>query len=434
MAPEPPLEPDVVLRRSLRRACDRGAGLDVIASSAKYAELAFDDSLAKVQPNDLIIGLMRDGALVGALAVSCDFKAALVEAQTIGVISKSPAEERPASGTDAALVSPALAVFLDEVCPLAGGTAIDGWLDDIRLGQRLMSTRVLELSLVNETLGVIELDCGLGPTDRTGQLRLLVPMPGADAPDMPTAVAEDWITLWRPVAQSVPTRLEAVLHRAVMGWSTLSAFRVGDVLPLPGASVAGVRLSDSSGAIVARGRLGQVGGYRAIRVEPREDPTLQMDDLAGGPAMIDAMPGGDMMGEDPAVDMGGFPDMDLPDAGGDGMSMDLDAPMDPDMPMDLDMSGESDVSMDLDLPGGMDLPMGGDVPLDADEASVEFDMDLPDMTGDAAEDLPGIGLPDLDLPEVGGGAPADDPIALDLDMDMGGDAPEIDLDLDFSID
>ena len=51
-------------------------------------------------------------------------------------------------------------------------------------------------------------------------------------------------------------------------------------MPLPGCTVSSVRLLSPDGQVVAQAKLGQVGGYRAVRLEAAPPPELS--DLCDG--------------------------------------------------------------------------------------------------------------------------------------------------------
>lgn len=396
-----PVAPTTILARALRRACDKSGGVDVHVADAGERELGFDEALALIEADDLLIELTHGGNLAGCVALSAELRAAIVEAQTLGQVNPRKAEPRPSSGADAALCMATLMQFSDEVRAEAGGTTIEGWLDGIVLGQRLNSPRLLELTLTDETLGVLELVCKIVGTKREGRLFFLLPLPDS-APPSEKELDKDWLRLWRPVAQSVPAKLEAVLHRMVLGLSQVENFEVGDVLPLTGAQVTDLRLLDGTGAVVSKGRLGQIKGFRAMRVEP--PPVQEMSDLSG--AAVAAMP--EMPMDAPALEETSpeaMPDFDV-GAGG------FDLAAAPDFVAD----GQS----------GAGAPDLGALPeAEAVEMAIP-EIDLPPQDQSSSEsasepslDMPPMDMPDLDFAAAPDAAPLDpdlpNPLALDLD-------------------
>jgi len=64
-----------------------------------------------------------------------------------------------------------------------------------------------------------------------------------------------------------PVILDAILHRSKFPLSLLAGLVEGQVVPLPGCSVSSVRMEALDGTTVARGRIGQMAGNIAVRVE-----------------------------------------------------------------------------------------------------------------------------------------------------------------------
>lgn len=445
-ASPPPVAPDAMLARALLRACDQGAGLDVTVKSVQHAILPYAEAMALAAPSDLLCELNRSGRLVGMLSLSAELRAGLVEMVAAGRVSPQPADDRPPSGTDLAVAMRALQLFFVGAQANAPGTQIAGWLDDIAPGARLGSTRVLDLTLDDETMATIQIEVSLGDTGRTGALRLILPDPGRADPPPQDA---DWIALWGPVARSLPVRLDARLHQMVMGLSDIQALQEGVLIPLVGADVAAVQLVDGAGSCVARGRLGQMGGKRAVRLSETLTMPGTMEELGGllpqasiageaewgGQGADDItidMPGdaalpddGEAM-SDVAIEVGGFDTSDDPMA----LPEDLDAneltdPLDATEPsyempqIDLDFAEEGAADQ-ISLPDAEDADPA--MPLANEEQAFDLEAsampDFADLEGEQA-------TPDE---EVEIALPIGDDPGSDEDPQMGEAFPTIDLD------
>lgn len=291
------LDPAKALGLAMERACAQMAGLDVRAAQARCADQSLADAIAKLDRHDLLFELHREGRFVGVGALCTQLRSGLVESQTLGLVSPHDADDRGPSGTDAALSMPMMSRFLTELVQQTSGTQLDGVLDGISVGPRLHSARVIELSLTVDPVKLIEVQVGLQTTSRTGELRLIVPPePPFPEPEPAPQVDDEWSSLWPDIAQAVPAKLEAVLHRMVLGLDQVKSMAIGDLVPLPGASVGGVTMVDRAGARVARARLGQAAGHRAVRIEASEAPADQLEELSpsGGddlvPMALDAVP------------------------------------------------------------------------------------------------------------------------------------------------
>lgn len=331
----PPIDPTQILARAMERACDAGAGLDVHLCAAEAARCDFADALGQVSSDDLLIALQRGDTMIGAAALCTELRSAVVEVQALGTIRATPAEKRVASGTDAALLAPVIRGFMRECVGGAGGTIMAGLLNGVDLGARLHSTRVMELSLTDPQVNVITVSVRLAETDRVGTLRILVPDPPIEEPKRPDAQVA-WHNDWPRLARSLPVRVEAVLHKMPMSLSRLNSLQPGMSLALSGADVGGMVLRDVSGGYVAAGRLGQAGGFRAVRLLPREDVTPQLEELSAQSAP-------DLLASPSSTEMGAqdaFPVAELNDL--------------PDPPDILDTAPDLDLGFD---PPPMDLPL-----------------------------------------------------------------------------
>lgn len=390
--PAPPAEAGPLLARAMRRAADRVARLDLRVSGSRCVTETVGQMLEVIDPDDMMIALLREERVVGVALLSPDMRAALVEAQTIGVLTPTAAEPRRPTGSDVAMARPTLTRFFDELAMGATGTEIDGWTGDLAFGHRVKSVKELELTLPDVEMGAIELTCALGETERSGRLRLCLPLPTEEPEQSGEDVGPSWQSQWRAVVDHVPARLEAVLHRLRLDLPSLEAMAPGDVLPLSGASVGSLELMAQGGAVAATGRLGQMGGFRAVRIEaPPADLMIEEMGLGGSVAA-----GGDLMSLpdiDPPME-GGAPDLGALEP--DGMDLpDLPVLEEglPELPDSPDAGAEPEMP---ELAQGLpDLPdIGGDLP-DLDDGGEVALGDLPDL------DLPDGTLPDLpDLPSL----------------------------------
>jgi flagellar motor switch protein FliM len=114
----------------------------------------------------------------------------------------------------------------------------------------------------------LTLDLGAGP--RQGLLVLLhrlAPPPSDPRPDD----ASD-ITV-APQVLAAHATVSAILHRLHLPLSEAEALTAGQILPLPGVTVASVQLQ-AGGFDLGPARLGQMSGRRAVRLEQPVPPQL----------------------------------------------------------------------------------------------------------------------------------------------------------------
>ena len=262
-----PLTPARALRLAAARAAERGAGLALAVLGVAEELGDLDDLLSRLEEGLLLVAL--DGGAPGLVALDGEGLAAVVEAQTLGGPTPRPAERRPPTAADLALARPFLDRLLAECREATGGTALDGWLDGTGAGQRLGGARDAGLSLPDGRYRVVRLTLDLGAGGRQGLLVLLARLAPApsDAP-APEAPRLEGRVLGAKVA------VEAVLHRVALPLAAVEALEPGQVLALPGVTVASVRLEGPGGAPLGPARLGQVAGLRAVRLEAPPPPLL----------------------------------------------------------------------------------------------------------------------------------------------------------------
>lgn len=282
--------PTRALRIAFTRAVERAVGLQVTVLGVGDETADLPGLLARLGDDWLLLRL--DGAdptaPPGLVAVDQGLVAAVIERQMRGRLSAAAPETRALTAADAALVEPLAATFLDEILREAGGTGLDAWVGGRSTGGRLPGLRAVELALPDGGYRVVGLSADLGAGDRVGQV--LLALPDADRAartDDSGRRAAAWSAALQDSVLAAPAAVEAVLHRMRLPLRAVQSFEIGQKIVLPGVRVSSVRLETADGRLVGRGRLGQVGGMRAVRIEP--EPAI---DLVEGAIRPQALPGG----------------------------------------------------------------------------------------------------------------------------------------------
>jgi flagellar motor switch protein FliM len=270
----------------------------VSVNSLQEEVMSLDDLLGSIGPELMLLAMMSGNQMLGIAAVGGQLSAALMELQTVGRVLDLPAEERPATRTDARMTEPLLNAFLSHLKETAIQTPLDGWGHDFAVGEKMESTRAAGLVLENGPYHVIRISLDLGVADRVSELSIALPhlVKAASKVAKPEKVG-DWDTQFKTVIDSSPARLTAQLHRFNLPLYQAENLSVGQVLPLPGCTVGSVKLLACDGRRIATARLGQSGGMRAVRIEAA--PHLEMEDM-------------DNLGV--GQEMGGLPTMELTEA------------------------------------------------------------------------------------------------------------------------
>jgi flagellar motor switch protein FliM len=236
-------------------------------------EGTLDDLLSRFETGLLYLALAEGDEPVGVVALDPEARAAAIEMQALGRVSPILPEPRPVTVADAALARPLLAAILREIEEALIDTALDGWLRGPRLTQRLPATREATMLLPDGRYRAVRLTLDLGAGGRQGLLLVMVRLP-QEKPPAPEP--EGPVVTVAAQAMGAQAALEAVLHRLRLPWEAAEAFEIGQVIPLPGVTVASVQIQ-GGGQDLGPARLGQVAGMRAIRIEA--PPSLDLEDM-----------------------------------------------------------------------------------------------------------------------------------------------------------
>jgi flagellar motor switch protein FliM len=262
--------PARLLRRAFARAAARTAGLTVGVLGVADETLLLDDLLSRLPEGALLLSLAAPGrgGPAGLAALDLQTVSALIEAQLTGCVRSQAPRPRAMTATDAALAAPVVGAFLSEVAATAGDGPLSGWAEGAVTGKRLADVKAAEIALPHGPFRMVSLTLDLGVGERQGQVlvALLGPRPTV-APGVAEARAAAFNRRLRENVLSAEAPLTAVLHRMRLPFAVVEGLRPGQVIALPGVRVTSVRLEGPNRQLAARGRLGQSGGLRAIRVE-----------------------------------------------------------------------------------------------------------------------------------------------------------------------
>ncbi|MGG7567576.1 FliM/FliN family flagellar motor switch protein [Rhodovulum sp. DZ06] len=136
---------------------------------------------------------------------------------------------------------------------------------------------------------VLRLSLDVGEAARSGEFDLVLPLSvldayqaGVDPAAQAAAEAKEeqgdlWTARMSKAARQAPAQLRAVLHRADMSVSELSALQPGDVIPLPEGSRGRVEIvfeKSEDQTAFAVGRLGAFEGRKAVKLTEAPDAAL----------------------------------------------------------------------------------------------------------------------------------------------------------------
>lgn len=285
-----PLTASRAVRLALTKAANDTVGLVLTVQSVAEEVTGLDDMLGTLADDQMLVELKREGDLAGLIALDVEMRAAVLEMETMGALLATRSEPRAPTRTDKMLCDPLLCSFLSAFPAAVMDTPLAGWVDDVQPGEEMQNTRVAGLVLEDCAYRIVRLNMDLGVADRQAQLVIVLPLVQSDdSADVAPAPDVDWAGALQENIADATASLDALLHRFPVSLATAQALRVGSILPLPGCSVSSVRLLAADGQVVAQAKLGQVGGYRAVRLETAPEAQLEALSSAAAPPLPDVV-------------------------------------------------------------------------------------------------------------------------------------------------
>jgi flagellar motor switch protein FliM len=278
VAEDPPTASRAV-RLALTKAANDTVGLVLTVLGVAEEATTLDDMLDSLGDDLLLVGLEKGEELYGLAALDMQLRAAIVEMQTMGALVGQKAEDRAPTRTDKTLSDPLLDAFLAAFPGAVFGTPLEGWMDNVTHSDQIDSPRAAGLVLADVNYRIVRMSVDLGIADRHGMLTLVLPvMQEAEPVKTEQPVAVDWERSFGEAVSEAKACFDALLHKFTVPLATAQSLEVGSILALPGCTVNSVRLIASDGLCVGQAKLGQAGGYRAVRLE--EAPEAQLSELA----------------------------------------------------------------------------------------------------------------------------------------------------------
>ncbi len=294
----------------------RGLGdAPVAASAAQATRMSLGEVLDLAAPG-MFVAILEDAQdRMGVALVDGDLAGALVEFLTSGSILPSAVPQRRPTRTDAALVCPAIDLALVQLDAALDPVPGAGWAQGFRSASFLEDPR--PLGLVLEDCGYWVFGCDLAPSDaaaahRGGRWWLVLPdgsttlapraagrAPDGAAPPSPGSqrAGAGWDAMLSAAVMGCRTELTAILGQHSMPLHAARALQPGDVLELPLAALESIAVVARDGTEVARARLGQARGNRALRLlqtsndKPGDDSGFHAVEGSGGGGAISSLPG-----------------------------------------------------------------------------------------------------------------------------------------------
>ncbi len=265
-----------LLRVEIPRAADQMLALQADVQAVTLSTLDNRGVVASLGAHDLICMITRASEDVGLLVVDIGLLTGLIEIQTLGQVTSVPAKERTPTRTDAVVVSDMPDRWMSDVCRAADETGLardvpfHGYIRE----HGILGRRAVELTLDPGQYRSMRIAMVLGGEAKTGAVTFFVPVREGRA----QVSGEDTLgARLRPHLMGAPAAMEAVLARINQPLERVLAFAVGDVLPIAPQALSEVQLEVNEDVPIARARLGQVNGFRAVRLTPDGGPVAGVD-------------------------------------------------------------------------------------------------------------------------------------------------------------
>lgn len=262
------ITPAKALRTAVTQAAEDVAALVATPGAVEEARVTLD-AIGEGLPEHPLLALVEGpGGSFGLVVLDTQAVAALIEIQTTGRVVPRPAEARPPTRTDAIMC----ADFIDRMLELfeqrvsEAGLTIAPALTGYRYAMALAEPRAVPITLEDAAYRRLALSVEFDRGAKTAAIQIILPH---DAPDHGARRATDggaFSAALQAQVMAANAVLTATLARQRMTLAELAALTVGDVIALPVDALAQIALEDLTGRQVARGRLGQVSGHRALRL------------------------------------------------------------------------------------------------------------------------------------------------------------------------
>ncbi|MFP3384366.1 FliM/FliN family flagellar motor C-terminal domain-containing protein [Tritonibacter sp. SIMBA_163] len=381
------------LRRSVARAAEDLCELPMAVIAARQTNRVPEDLSGLLSDKHLLVVLDCPEGRIGAATFDAAAVTALIQQQTMGTVLGMYGDERNYTPTDAAMVAEFLEKMFSKVTALLEEQTDLRIFEGYRFGAQVEDVRTLVLGMEADDYRVINLNVDLATGKMQGEICLVLPEPSVEEYDESNSVSGP--RLGSSVG-SMRAELSAVLCKKRIPLRQFSGLKAGDLLPLDQAYLYETDLIAINGQHIAKGRLGQINGARAVRLHEQRTRLV--------PSNEGVFSDGIGQGAAPALEDNTL-DLSIAAQGlqepGDGLGDDFGGMMGNDFGGDLGGGLGGDLGGNLD--GGLDagdMPMGdfagmGELP--------ELPMnDLGDFNADdAAAEISELAGLNHELPETG---------------------------------
>lgn len=259
------MSPAKSLRLAVAKKAASMLGMAVTVTMVQQLKL-FNKDIQEEAGKDALL-LLLDGAAGrrGAAKIDQQFLTALIEMQTMGAVRRAEADTRPVTRTDAAIVAPLLNAVLERYDDQLAEARPEFEKENYRFGDMIEDARALSLALEAPEFDLYRLTLDIDDGAKTGLLTLMLPHREiARAVEKTGKQKNGGSANLEKNALEAQVAIDAVLARLKMPLNKVCKLAPDMVLPLDAACLKETQLVAGDGQVIARVRLGQMNGMRAV--------------------------------------------------------------------------------------------------------------------------------------------------------------------------
>lgn len=267
----PALDSDeMAMAKAFVRAGHEILGMRVRVLSASARTETGIEQLTPVFADHALCLAGRGNGETGVIALSLELVTAIVEKSATGEVGTRAIPDRAGTSVDAFLAEPLLRAMLENMS-LVCSPDIRPWIAGVELAKAPSKTDDLEFQIAEGAHRVVMLRFQIDGA-REGELVALIPQPcgsGGRPGGTPTSGPnrEDPAAGFRRKLLDSRTTLRADLISLDVPLAEFRNWTLGSEIQIPGEAIGAIRLTQNGDVDIAKGRLGQASGNRAVRLD-----------------------------------------------------------------------------------------------------------------------------------------------------------------------
>ncbi len=245
------------------QAAEQELGLQLTPKADEIVRQDLTRFLDSAENEGLILVLDGSDGQRGALILNTELVGAVIETMTIGRLSGATPIERQMTRTDAAIVAPLVDAVLSR---LEGASQPEDAWNGFRFGATAPDLHSLGNVLDDVNYSVISLEFQVADIPYPLRFQLAFPW-RQEASCVAEPRAENWSANFQSRLRQTQVSVPAVLCNVQVPFETVQTFEPGFILTVPRNALGNSALSIGN-EVIARGKLGQFNGQRALKLAP----------------------------------------------------------------------------------------------------------------------------------------------------------------------